>query len=510
VAPVQAAQNVAQVFLGINLKCASCHDSFISDWKLADAYAFANVFAKEPLEVHRCDKPTGKMAGTAFLFPELGRVDPEAERSVRLEQVARAMTHPKNGRLARTIVNRLWARFFGYGLVEPVDEMDNSPWSADLLDWLAVDLVDNDWNLEHTMARILTSRAYRLPAVSYSEDPRDAPEGYVFRGPLVRRLGAEQFLDAVSQVVSPVYPASSKEAWKPAAELGEGDTAPWSLADDLTSSVASLSIEQETPGSVGTRPQWIWNDPAAATTAPPGHCHFRRVVHLSSRPVRAEAIVTANNRWTLQINGAEAGAHRKWSEPQVLRDLADSFLEGPNALALRARNDGAEPSSAGLWLLMVLEFDGGQPPLVIRSDGSWLCASAAPLGWELASFQELAESTRAALVPNDPFQSALGRPAREQVLTSRASRATLLEMLELANGDAFSTVIRVGAKRLHAEKGDSVEQLVTELIREALGREPADEERRLAKVALGDRLSQEGLEDLLWAVLLLPEFQLIY
>ena len=42
---MQAAQNVAQVFLGLNLKCASCHDSFISDWKLADAYAFANIFA---------------------------------------------------------------------------------------------------------------------------------------------------------------------------------------------------------------------------------------------------------------------------------------------------------------------------------------------------------------------------------------------------------------------------------------------------------------------------------
>jgi hypothetical protein len=60
---MQAAQNVSQVLLGLNLKCASCHDSFISDWKLADSYAFANVFADTTLEIHRCDKPTGKMAG---------------------------------------------------------------------------------------------------------------------------------------------------------------------------------------------------------------------------------------------------------------------------------------------------------------------------------------------------------------------------------------------------------------------------------------------------------------
>lgn len=56
---VQAAQNVAQVILGLNLKCASCHDSFISDWKLEEAYAFANIFADSTLEVSRCEQPTG-------------------------------------------------------------------------------------------------------------------------------------------------------------------------------------------------------------------------------------------------------------------------------------------------------------------------------------------------------------------------------------------------------------------------------------------------------------------
>ena len=63
---MQAAQNVAQVFLGLNLKCASCHNSFISDWKLTDAYGFANIFADSSLEINRCDKPTGK-----FIRPHL-------------------------------------------------------------------------------------------------------------------------------------------------------------------------------------------------------------------------------------------------------------------------------------------------------------------------------------------------------------------------------------------------------------------------------------------------------
>ena len=52
---MQAAQNVSQVFMGTNLKCASCHDSFINDWKLSDSYALAAVFANGPLEIHRCE-----------------------------------------------------------------------------------------------------------------------------------------------------------------------------------------------------------------------------------------------------------------------------------------------------------------------------------------------------------------------------------------------------------------------------------------------------------------------
>ena len=45
--PLQAAQNLSQVFMGINLKCASCHDSFIDAWKLDEAYAFANCFSED-------------------------------------------------------------------------------------------------------------------------------------------------------------------------------------------------------------------------------------------------------------------------------------------------------------------------------------------------------------------------------------------------------------------------------------------------------------------------------
>ncbi|MEO6686979.1 MAG: DUF1549 domain-containing protein, partial [Dyadobacter sp.] len=101
---MQAAQNVSQVLLGLNLKCASCHDSFISDWKLADSYAFANIFADTLLEINRCDKPTGKIAGTRILFPELGEISINASTEKRLRQLADFLVQPKDGRLYRTAV----------------------------------------------------------------------------------------------------------------------------------------------------------------------------------------------------------------------------------------------------------------------------------------------------------------------------------------------------------------------------------------------------------------------
>ena len=194
---MQAAQNVAQVFMGLNIKCASCHDSFINDWTLKQTYSFASIFSDSPMDIHRCDKPTGEKATPAFLYPEIGEIDPLAKRPDRVRQLAEIITSKKNGRLSRTVVNRLWAIFFGRGLVEPVDEMDNPTWNQDLLDWLAMDFVNHGYNLKHTIALILTSKAYQMPSVPLDEESDE----YIFRGPVVKRMSAEQFLDGIDSVI---------------------------------------------------------------------------------------------------------------------------------------------------------------------------------------------------------------------------------------------------------------------------------------------------------------------
>jgi hypothetical protein len=335
---MQAAQNVSQVFLGINLKCASCHDSFINDWTLNDSYGLAGIFSDTPLEVHRCDKPTGRFAPLKFLYPELGAIDPKAAREKRLEQLAKAITSPEDGRLSRTMVNRLWAQMFGRGLVEPVDDMDQGAWNADLLDWLASDLVDHHFDLKQTLELICASRAYQLRSVGA---PNPAQNGFEFQGPIVKRMTAEQFVDAVS-------------------------------------SVTGIPLQ-------------------GATFQPP-----------------------------------KSGPGEK----------------------------------------------GGR--------------------------------IRAVLLNDDPLSRALGRSDREQVTTHRDNLATTLEALELTNGATLDDLVKQGSQNWTTKKLKSPTELVKEIYLRAICRAPTSSELSTATKFVGASMSPESLEDLLWSVFMLPEFQLIH
>jgi hypothetical protein len=213
---VQFAQNVSQVFLGLNMKCASCHDSFIDRWKLSETYGLAAIYADAPLEMYRCDKPTGNMAEASWLFPELGKIDPAAPKDQRLKSLAALMTARENGRFTRTIVNRIWHRLMGRGIVHPVDAMQTEPWSDDLLDYLAVDLADNGYDLKKTIRLIASSQAYQSQAVSLDDQP-NGPD-FVYAGPIAKRMTAEQFADALWQITGagPKEPHKNVAAFLPA------------------------------------------------------------------------------------------------------------------------------------------------------------------------------------------------------------------------------------------------------------------------------------------------------
>jgi hypothetical protein len=196
--PVQAAQNVSQVFLASSIKCASCHNSFINHWKLVESYGMASFFAPQNLEMHRCDKPTGKIVPAKFLFEGLGEVPADADLETRHRAVAEMVTRPKNPRFAKAMVNRFWKRLMGRGLSEPVDDFDDHPPKSALLDWLAYDFMSHDYDAKHTLRMILQSRVYQLPVVQdpYKKGKETPPPS----GPVERRLTSEQFLDGISQV----------------------------------------------------------------------------------------------------------------------------------------------------------------------------------------------------------------------------------------------------------------------------------------------------------------------
>ena len=340
---MQAAQNVGQVLLGLNLKCASCHDSFISDWKLEDAYAFANIFAEEQLEISRCEKPLGKYAATRLLWPSLGQIDSTGTRDQKLKQLADKLVQPANGRLYRTLVNRIWQQMMGRGIIEPVDEMDNTPWSSDLLDWLAVNFTENNNDIKKLIYLIATSKTYQLPAVRFDSPADLLAKDYQFKGMVSRRLTAEQFSDAVSQLINPVFEAKD------------------------------------------------------------------------------------------------------------------------------------------------LKFD----PFVL--------AGYEPTGQRL---------TRASLVANNAFLTALGRPNREVVSTSRESQASLLQALELTNGETLNKALNEGARNWK-NQFNNPEELINRLYFRTLLRKPNPTEMQIARQALGTKPNEEQIADLFWVLLLHPEFQLI-
>ena len=124
------------------------------------------------------------------------------ETSGRL-QLARWVSQPKNPLTARVMVNRIWKHLFGRGLVRTVDNFGpsgESPSHPKILDYLALEFMENGWSIKHVVRQIVTSRTYRLSTVhepsNYAIDPENV---YLWRMNS-RRLEVEAFRDAVLTV----------------------------------------------------------------------------------------------------------------------------------------------------------------------------------------------------------------------------------------------------------------------------------------------------------------------
>ena len=206
---LQSAANFGGFFLGTAMKCASCHSNFTNDeWPQTRFTAFASMFGDADLELVRCEKPSGKFIAAHYPFdlPAMPTTLP-SDINQRLHMVARLTTDPANPRFAKTAVNRLWRRYLGLGLFEPIDDyrLDTPAANPELLDWLAYDFVQHGYDLKHTIRLILESRTYQLKYDPKLEDHFDVAktgEPRYWRSPSLRKLTAEQLLDSMRVATS--------------------------------------------------------------------------------------------------------------------------------------------------------------------------------------------------------------------------------------------------------------------------------------------------------------------
>ena len=206
---IQSAANVAQVFLGTGMKCASCHNHFLNkEWPQTRFLAFAGLFATNDLEVIRCEKRSGQFIAAKFPFDLPGVPEGAPQRfEERLHRAAQLLIDPTNPRFAKTIVNRLWKRYLGFGLFEPQDDFrpDQPPANPELLAWLADDFMRHGYDIKHSIRLILTSRTYQLrydPALEDHFDLNQPQQARYYRSPSLRRLTAEELLDSVQVAVT--------------------------------------------------------------------------------------------------------------------------------------------------------------------------------------------------------------------------------------------------------------------------------------------------------------------
>ncbi|MBM3767589.1 MAG: DUF1549 domain-containing protein [Acidobacteria bacterium] len=470
---MQAAQNTAQVFLGVNLKCASCHDSFINKYQLRQSYGMAAIFSEQAqLELIRCDARTGKMQGPEFLFPSLGAIKQDGTIAERRAQAAALFTHPQNGRVARTFVNRIWGRLFGRGLVEPVDDMDAEPWNADLLDWLANDFAANNSDINHLLKLILTSKAWQQQAAPIVEE-----KSYTFRGPQPRRITAEQFVDSLSAL-----------------------TGEWRLLQNDRS--ARFAREWEFKSTALTRALGRPIRDQVYTTRPPESSTLQAL-----ELVNGTTLAQSLRRGAQRLNGTlPAPPEPLFDSKAVRRSAGTRFridVAGKKEIWLLIEDAGSYDWDRTIAGWHDLRFDDNvaaqpsqtQPLKSVAFFKQSYNALTTPVGKAVhIAVPDGARTLKGTIVMDDIGRiSEVNSAARFFIFPSAPDRNLLTKV---------SDAPPVASPKPETDAA----KLTDRLFWQTLGRAPAPAEKT---IAIEQLKANGGLEDLLWSLLLHPEFQYV-
>lgn len=222
-APLAAkGQVLGSAFLGLELQCDRCHDAPFHSSKQRDLYSLAAMLDRKPVTVPKTSmvpaaffekkaresliKVTlepGEAVTPTWPFAKASGCADGPELDVLLqkpsdtrERLAALLTAPQNQRVAQVLVNRVWKRLIGAGIVEPAQDWEGHPPShPEMLAWLGRDFVAHDYSLKHTIRLILTSALYQRAPVGHNLQA--TPEARFFASPDRRRLTAEEVVDSL-------------------------------------------------------------------------------------------------------------------------------------------------------------------------------------------------------------------------------------------------------------------------------------------------------------------------
>jgi hypothetical protein len=210
--PEDAAETVSQVFMGVRMGCARCHNHVAERWTQDDYYGMAAFFSQvrykngpQNFAQYNKEETVYLLADSEVRHPRTGvvmRPRPLGDEPVdmkgdddRRETLADWLVSPANPFFARAAVNRIWYHLMGRGIVEPVDDFreSNPPASPELLKALADDFIAHGFDTKRTMHLILNSRVYQLSSLP---NEFNAEDNRYFSHAMVRMLSAEQILDS--------------------------------------------------------------------------------------------------------------------------------------------------------------------------------------------------------------------------------------------------------------------------------------------------------------------------
>ncbi|MFL5242213.1 MAG: DUF1549 and DUF1553 domain-containing protein [Gemmataceae bacterium] len=236
---LKTAENVAQVFMGMRIQCAQCHNHPFDRWKMDDYYGFAAFFsqigrkpADDPREIVVFNSGGGEVAhpiGGRVMKPKfLGGVEPDCAGKDRREVLAKWLASADNPYFATNLANMVWAHFFGMGIIHEVDDVrvSNPASNPELLAELGKKFTEYRYDFKKLVRDICTSRTYQLatqPNESNAGDTRN------FARANVRRIRAETFLDCISEVTETKNKFPGLPLGARAVQIADGTTSTYFL-----------------------------------------------------------------------------------------------------------------------------------------------------------------------------------------------------------------------------------------------------------------------------------------